>query len=606
MFFVDTIKKIISEISSRHKFVHGKKGNLENWHKQLQNWKPDGTLGKTGRVVGLGGIDLSWLLFCLGKYTLKDLNTVFMDNAIIDKLKNKKAHPDIKISDSEFKKFFKKLQKSHPAAAARLHLWMVYALLTTMVVGGVEINEHSDDIKQYINGMFPRDKKYNISDKDFKNNFVNENWSEIVIGLLEFETYYDKPVLQDGEIRCTYCAGVTWVYIDGKQYPCIGDYAKMAENFSDKEKWEQIRRHCLYPGECLDRVQNHMMENGFTEVSDNQVLGLLFAGYQIPGTSGSIIKRVAQAGDDKQKIADAFMAGGEVKQKYRKGTNKRRWWCALYYLGIIDANDFLDMDRDAFSEININTIIKNGHFVLDESVVEYALSLKNGKGSVRDFIKSHDALSNVRVGKTFKFKPKVDEKENPSMNELKIADEYFKSKKYQKAITHYEKAIDLDANNMEAYSSLTLAYKKLGDETHNISDYEKSLETVRRCNAQMNANKSLLYDPDVKAATYFNAGLAREEMAKLQESNNIKDAIDNYTKALKNFETALENAKVSDNQERIKIYKNAIKRVSEKIKSLNGKTNKVMAFNDGIRNIKIKQNQKNNDMFYKFGTEHQA
>ena len=135
-------RKIINEISARYKFVSGAKGAIEKPYQQLKQSRPDGTWGKIGRVAGLGTIDLSWLLFCLAKYTAKDLNTIFLDNQIIDKLKEQKQKIEIKNGDSTVRQIFKSLQQSHPKTAARLHLWMLYTLIAGMTIGGVKISQN--------------------------------------------------------------------------------------------------------------------------------------------------------------------------------------------------------------------------------------------------------------------------------------------------------------------------------------------------------------------------------------------------------------------------------------------------------------------------------
>lgn len=141
------LKKFTSEISGRYKFFHGKKGKLEKPYQKLKHKIPDGVPGEISRIAGLGAIDLSWFLFCLGKYTAKDLNSVFLDNKIIDKLQTKKENISIKDRDSKFKQFFKNLQKSYPRIAATLHLWMLYTLFAGMAVGVY----HKDDIKESVN-----------------------------------------------------------------------------------------------------------------------------------------------------------------------------------------------------------------------------------------------------------------------------------------------------------------------------------------------------------------------------------------------------------------------------------------------------------------------
>ena len=81
MSFMDNLRKIASEISARHRYLRGDKGVLEKTHKQLKDWQPDGKIEKTGRVLGLGGIDLSWFLFCFSllRYIFMTLLRHFVD-----------------------------------------------------------------------------------------------------------------------------------------------------------------------------------------------------------------------------------------------------------------------------------------------------------------------------------------------------------------------------------------------------------------------------------------------------------------------------------------------------------------------------------------------
>ena len=639
------VKKIVSEISNRRKYVHGKKGKLETPHKKLKQWQPDGKMGKFSRIAGLGAIDLSWFLFCLGKYTAKDLNTVLLDNKIIDTMQKKHKNLEIQDSDSKFKQFFKKIEKSNPRTAATLKLWMLYSLLTIMSIGGIKLAQRDKDnsgkqvkTEQVIDNNNPKDvvesaiiyeeeensqkviddtKKtgeskisddvktpnvvtYDISDVNFADDFLDDNWDDIVVSLLEFETWRDKAKLHSGESRYTYGPGVTWVYIKNKngkivQHACVGDYVQRASNFSVEQKLQQVRYHCGH--ETLPGIKRQLAKYGFTNITDQQALGLFVVAYQLPGSlsdnyknkkfiSKGIVHKLSDAESNIQKQVDAFIAGTEVPEKWRTGTNKRRWWCAMIYMGYITTDDLINLDRDAFTSININTILKNGHFVYDAATIEYVLAHANNpnRNSVKDFMKERNISMNKNFSKHQKNNLNNDAA-NPSMKKTNEGLKAFKAKNYNLAISCYQKAIALDANNMEAYSSLALSYKKLGDQTHSIADYKKAVETVKACNAQMNRNRNLLHDPEVKASTYYNAGLAREEMAKLYEKdNNIEQAIENYNKAKQNFETAYANAEEFNSSERMTIYKQAQQRVEKSVETLqikNNQTNKRNAFGQG-------------------------
>ena len=657
MSFKDKWKKVTSEIKSRYKYMRGDKGILESDYEKIKQWQPDNEFAKADKEHSLAWVDFTWFLFCLTKFAAKDaksaLNALLLDNVFIDKWEKNKKNIKTNKDDSEFKKFFKNLQKNNPRVAATLQLWMVYSLLVSMVVGGIKISGHHDnDYKktnkeQVVDNTQELDEsllvdedddfysvqeetnddlfdmttdevkdvvKYNVANKSFVTDFVNDNWNEIVIGVLAFETWRTKPKLQSGEPRYTYGPGLTWVYI--KQYvkgkpmeiqnACNGIYVKKAQNFSVKQVFDQVRRHCLYKTECMNVMQRKLKQYGFKEITDEQAFGLFVAGYQLPGRLNGIIHRLKDAGSDVQKQIDAFQAGKEVEERWRKGTNIRRWWCAMLYIGKITPDDLLNMDRDAFSKITINTIMKNGHFVCDDNTIAYALNLKKPRnGSVKAFIKKHNILTSL-VTKHKKSDVKIDEtNDNVSMKELNEGLNAFRKNDYETAIKHYKSAIDLDENNMEAYSSLALTYRKLGDQTHNISDYEKVFDVVNQCNAIMNKNKSLLHDPAIKAATYYNAGTAREKIAQIQVQNNKKEeALKNYKKAKLNFETAYTNASEMGNSDRMSVYENAKKRIDKAIKDLKTKKNKAFAFNEGI--LKIKNKQKNNTVVYPFDNEHRV
>ena len=574
--------------------------------------------------------DSALLLWLMHKFV-----QVGLDNKAIDWLEKKYANQKMKKGKDGKDKKLKKFTKNSP----RLSSYLTYWLLLGMLLGGgykgyqksgleEKIKDKIENIKakhpQHKEGKEQEDavKVYDVNSNSFRQDVVDQNWSEIVIGLLEFETYRGaNPKPQSKEARQTYGPGITWVYENGKQNPCNGVYVDKVKKFSDQEIWDQVRKHCMFSSEVLGVAQRTLKKEGFDVVTDYQILGLLFAGYQIPASLAypfapkldkkgnkikdekgnivqeripGIIPKLHKAGSDTQKIVDAFMADRDVGDTWHDGTMKRRWWCAMYYIGKISAVDFLSMDRDAFSKIDLNTIIKNGHFVFDDWTIDYALNLKKpGTGSVHDFLASHSALKDIEsnLGRTVKHseQEQTQKTKNPSMEQMLVGLKVYESGDYKKATAAYEKAIELDKDNMEAYSSLALAYKKLGDQTHSLDDYEKSLQAVRDCNARMNANKSLLYDADVKGATYFNAGLAHEEMAKLEaKAGNIESARNHYGLAKKNFVTSKDNAEKVQNTGRITTCENAIKRMDDAIKSLQGNS-KVTGFNKGIKKVKEKQ-----------------
>ena len=269
---------------------------------------------------------------------------------------------------------------------------MVYGLFSLLTISGIKIATHGNNNKKQnqeivAEDVVTRPTIYNPSDTSFSKDFVKDYWTEIVIGLLEFETWRDKPKLQSGESRYTYGPGLTWVYVNNKQYPCVGKYKDMATNFSEAEIWDQVKHHALYGGEVMDKIKRALIQYDITEISQNQLLGLFFAGYQMPSQINAIVKRLSLAENEEKSSIDAFIAGKEVRQKFRNGTNKRRWWCAMLYTGKISVKDFLIMDRDSFSKLELKNILKDGHFIYTANVIKDAKNKSNPKTeSVETFI----------------------------------------------------------------------------------------------------------------------------------------------------------------------------------------------------------------------------
>nr|MBQ0091354.1 tetratricopeptide repeat protein [Candidatus Enterousia merdequi] len=147
---MDKIKQFSKKFSSRISYIRGDKGVLESRYNDLKNKHPNDVSGKISRIAQIGIIDLSWFLFCLGKFGTKDLHTVLLNNSLIDKWTENKKNIKIGDKNSAFKKFFQKLQKTNPKISATMQLWMVYALMTLSVVAGGKIISHKDNIKDSV------------------------------------------------------------------------------------------------------------------------------------------------------------------------------------------------------------------------------------------------------------------------------------------------------------------------------------------------------------------------------------------------------------------------------------------------------------------------
>jgi len=598
---------------------------------------------QTGKIAG---VTLLWL----SEYFVRVFNGLFISNALLRKTEKGFANikpKKISAKDNILEKMGASITKALQESPTKYAYISYYASLI-LLLGAAAMTDVARGEDSYIRGKFKeKDKKeikkdeeepqeeqdnkgqeisneegapiYDIFKTDTTNvketEFINPNlekaefvkqaideyWPEIALGLTELETYRATPVRQGSEKRSTNGLGCTYTYYynkNGVLYRTDNPInAKKVRIFDKNGNYEQCKRHVIY--EVLPFLQSAI--KGKNNIDARQSIALALAGYQRPGDMKGMAADISDATTEQQ-LADAFTFYNGGKG-YKEGTLKRRWWCAALAIGVIDIDDFLGLKRDAFSRVSINNIYRNGHFLFDEATVKYAFArakgtITNKTDSVSGFLNSFETgkaiLGSVKVKRCMKrvFFAQAQGLEQDftfkkSMELLNSADALFAEKKYLEAEKLYLQAIDENADNMEAYSSLALTYKKLGDENKSLSYYDMCVQTVERGNEHMNSNKSLLMDRAIKAASYYNAGLAREGMAEIYiENGDIKSAKEHYEMAIKNYQTAMDNADKEDLSESVKnVYQNAKKRAEEKKNKLKGKK---IAFEAGIKEIKKK------------------
>ena len=520
----------------------------------------------------------------LFEYLAKLANVGLIDNAIL-----RKAEQAYAKLNGDDKKFVQWLKKHNTISSYLSYYFMIAAISLSTLVGvkhhnrggkdepkekkeiiiapnneeEILVPEEDEEEKKNNKDRKQKSKTYDLNDANFVSDFIEENWEDIVIGLLEFETYNPKPKLHKGEERYTYGPGLTWVYIKDKkgniiQKPCTGEYKRRADKFTKQEIWNQVRIHITK--ESIPVVKRALLNKGITHATTEQIIGLFLASYQFPAHAQQIVNGISSAGNNLQKQLDAFQYY-KGRADCKNGTLKRRWWCAMYYAGKITSDDLLELNRDAFSGVNVNVFLVKRHFVSDKATIQYALGLTNNKTTVRTFIEQEGlfALEDKKSKPKETITPEENQ-ENPSMAEMVTGLDAFKSGKYNIAINHYEKAIALNPDNMEAYSSLSFAYTKLGDkylEAGNkqraIDCYKKSIAAVKNGNARMNANKDLLHDNKIKAALYYNAGQSRDKLGNIYRSQKkLEAASREFDLASKNYQTALDNAEQVDIDDSVK------------------------------------------------------
>ena len=564
--------------------------------------------------LGSDVVDLSAaILLRLSQAFVRVSDWIFADNQILDWVEKKYAAKKIKQNKSGKDKKLSKFAKENPRVAAYL-TW--YLMLMTAIGGGVgvankdKIADVAKDKIEKIKGAFHKEKEKSededakIEDISFvasdEKNFAKKAWeaygNEIIMGLPFFETYRGAPQVHSGEERCTYGPGITWVYTVNangtiNQYPCSGSWKQKAANFTEEEIWEQCKLH------CMKDVLGYGLKpaiSGLDNLDGRVCVGLCFAGYQAHTGMKNIAKAFSKATTIQEKM-DAFLQN--VPKKTAKGVDieegslKRRWWCAAYAVGLVSSADFLSLPCDSYSKIDVSMVFRNGHFKYDAETVEYALNKARTKQkqSVADLLARSEAGQSAMQHQTKTYKlidseqelSKEDIQIEKSVKELNDGMKKYEAGLYEAAAERFMRAIDLDKDNMEAYSNLSQTYFKLGEKNNSLEYYQKCTDIVSQCNMHMNQNKSRLYDSETKAYTYYNAGHAREEMAKINKANGNPDvATRNYDLALKNYKTARTNAIKAGID--TSVYDTAIARI-EKVVSGN-----TTAFNAGTVRVKEK------------------
>ncbi len=499
---------------------------------------------------------------------------VTLDNHLLRKMETALANKKVaKNADGQDKKI-SAFMKKYPNLSAHM---MYYMMLSAVALGMVATDKIIDNdgnskiIKRHRASDDLMSRKLNPQSPDFIHQCI-ELENILAIPVIYTETYRATPKVQPKETVWTHGYGMTWSP-DANGNMTIRDYvrgrnahkpAMVRSKDSDCDELQKYLENDVYP-----KIARYMKR----EISVSELMGICVAGYQYPGHVQYICNKLNNA-ITSQQIADSFITSDK---KGWGGVVKRRWVCGLLAAGYINLEDILNADIDAFYLADANTFMRGNSFITNTSTIEYVMGLRRGV-STREEI---NTLSDGRValaqldGVQYDV-PRVIDIENENTNESKSmntmlkAQRMYDKKKYERAAELFAQAIEQDSDNMEAYSSLAITYIHLADETHLIEDYEKATVTVVECNARMNANRTLLHDPDVKAATYFNAGVAREKMADIYSSQgNSVAAKENYKKALQNYKTALTNCKNGNNDAvRLNSYNRSIEKMENKINGM--------------------------------------
>ncbi|MCQ2599450.1 MAG: hypothetical protein MJ187_03685 [Alphaproteobacteria bacterium] len=447
-------------------------------------------------------------------------------------------------------------------------------LLLAMMTGCHGMQEN-DDRSMEKNSVENNTDSYNLKDKNFIKKFMNDNLNEILILLCDFETYREKPKKHKKESVYTYSLGLTWFYPGPGKKPIRVDNAKtksMVENLSKQDALNQVKMHLEY--ETLTKIQSCCKTYGLTNLTKNQIFGLLISAYQLPGHTDGIVARLKNAKSDKQKQADAFQyLGKKNNSNFKTGTLKRRWWCGALYTGLITAADIQNKTCDSFSVVKLANLRSKGKYKMTPKVVKYALAVEKDNGKkITEMAKelNINLLSGTYI---------VNNNEPQDDDIMFKALSAYNKKDYKTAIDLYSRAIEKSTDNIAAYSDLSISYKKLGDSFKGKNKksawgyYEKCCEIVRTGINKINTDE--IEKLEIKAQLYYNAGMARYALADMGI-----DKAKNYKNAQKNYENAKFNA------EKAEIDVEPYERALDKFK------NKQQSFIDAQNNIKQQETQK--------------
>lgn len=564
------------------KIVNAPHKAFGNARRKIEKMNPESKAGKVARVAGISTMGLFQFLLWAIKYAALDNHAI---RKAEEMLRDMKVGKNKQGDDKKLQAFMKR----NPNLSAHI----LYYIMASMTIGGIATYQSVSDKED--KGTVKEIKaqeanKLDPQSEDFLEQCIAlENIT--CIPLIYAETYRATPKVQTGENVWTHGYGMTWSR-DKHGRMTVRDYADTKANrqkgfkphkpIEERTKDQDVEEMQQF---LKDHVYSGIKRNMSRPITENEFYAVCVAGYQMEGHIPLICQQLSAA-QTQQQIADAFIT--PTMYKYG-GTPKRRWICGMLAAGFITMDDILNADIDNFYLADQNTFIRNGHFICDANTIDYVLGLKRNKSTRTEIMELADGkmalaqLSGQAVPqRIIAFDDSIEGKKiSESMNDLLKAQKQFDSGDYAKAAKLFEDAINKDPDNMEAYSSLALVYKKLGDKNKKIEYYEKCCDVVVSCNRRMNANRTLLMDHSVKASSYFNAGLAREAMADIYAANGqMEKAKANYDSARNNFITARKNC-VAGNLEsaRVDVCDSALQRIEKKRGS-----NK-LSFNDGIKNI---------------------
>ena len=647
------VKKLVKEITTRYKYMRGKKGILESDYEKIKRWQPDNEFAKADKEHTLAEIDLIWFLFCLTKFTAEGvkfgLNALLLDNFVIDKWKEKKKNIKIKKDDSGFKKFLKDLQKSNPRAAATLQLWMVYTLMTMGILGGKVAYDNKDYIKEKYIEWTQEDEEQDVEIKKEMEEARQNTFAEYREKLQPITPWLIAQLIAAEGVKME--NGMHVPYKDSKGIWTIGfgsTYLKdgthvtkktppiTTEEAYDLALWH-IEEHetffYLYCYSIADQnltVRNTGEAFGLSSIVYNSgtkfieepadinhrerfcllreeydkygaaipdsVVAELFRKYPIVNKAG--FGKAWMDSHNPQDMADAI--GGYMKDG--GGMHWRRWLEAGLFTGDIDPKDLLECPIGGMYEFYVYMGgKKKGKYALWKQTKDGITPIKSTYTDFKNWIRQPQNL-NAKTGKLTPimrskvkdFIPKeiLKECEKGKCEIGAVVQKRKSAKKIEKQtyVIGYEERYKMAMNHYKN-GNYVEAIQEL-----EILSGENPNNALLHNNLALMYNKTNNYDKAIEHVRIILHEIGdKSQYAAAQYNAGVAyENLGELEKALKNYKLALTNGNVEARE--------AIKRVQQKMSK---KKSKTVAFDKGILKIKAKQSKQGN-IIYPFDNEYMA
>lgn len=575
-------------------------------------------------IAGLKTLKWSaWLAAGGAQFMLWMARVMALDNSALRKMEEKYAQMDMQPKKVKDKKTgetkvknpgaVKKFAQKYPNLSAHI-TW--YFALATLVGGGYTTYEIIDGQEKSIF----KNEQPSIDNFVINPDAPDEAWNSqisaihpyVVMNAFLTEGFIRDAYYDNGKNSGTLTIGIGFTINDKKHRDFAKRILGRPLGNGSRVTVEESRR--LTDAWLLEEIYPKMRKHLHTKMSARTFISLAITAYNAgentyaPGNSGAPVCKAVNSGKSKEEIANVLVQQfGKIRGTQWPGMPNKYAVCALYMLGDVSDEAILNsigeapyaldthlkQDEEYLAKFNNKTMEKGklliyssqnkkakptGFIRLDninELLQKQKYRVTKGTKQVpnRECMTEYE-VQTILAGKVFgnnvidyrmaEIQQSASESKMTDSEKLnEEGEEFFFDKKYDKAIRKFEDALKADEKNYIVYSNLSIAFYKNGK-------YEQGLKVVQDL---ITSNLFADMPRDVRAYTYYNAGLCREKLGDL-ETDPVKQK-EHYNKARANYKLAVSNG--SKNVQ----YK--VDNMNKKISGI-GK-NKKTAFNLGMQKM---------------------